>query len=469
MSERWIQARKDRESHPEKFNKEAFVKLARKWLGRDWDIPENQTGYSNWDTPKYQPRDVPGKDLFELVCARGGCSLSDPRDMIYAHLGLVSAETRNMVPIDYELTVAQLYTSMTELYAQLVGIQNIIIFAGVEPERRDPSLPSWVIDWSLSKPWWADNYDHAQGSRRDQSLPSWFVDWSLSKPWWADSYNSSYADAQRSLRFHSLAVPHVLAVCGGSCGPIDSIIPASSWPTILNCSNSSISTDPWEMEPDHSMLQDILDWISKSDDNVLRARRPLLDFTVSMANANYLGDYQDWGRQRFSDSVLWQKVIIAISQWPELSTTSGPLYREDNPDSRGSFIRLCLRNLVFLAAAYSGNECVAVLKSQRVVARVSTVAQPGDFVANIRMGGREDYIVFRPCGLELNHEEEELIRNDFDVRYPPGTNDLPKIDGYYWNSFQVPFQNCRYVAHTTKPSYTEPPWSSSEHTIFALH
>ncbi|KAH8773987.1 heterokaryon incompatibility protein-domain-containing protein, partial [Hyaloscypha finlandica] len=113
MSERWIRAGRDRESHSEELNKEK-----------------------------------PGKDLLELVCARAGCSLSDPRDLIYAHLGLVCAETRNMVPIDYEKTVAQLYTSMTELYGQWIGIWNIVALAEAELERRDPSFPSWVVDWS---------------------------------------------------------------------------------------------------------------------------------------------------------------------------------------------------------------------------------------------------------------------------------------------------------------------------------
>ncbi|KAH8783873.1 heterokaryon incompatibility protein-domain-containing protein, partial [Hyaloscypha sp. PMI_1271] len=120
MNDSWAQARRDRESH----SKSHSAMLDKK---------------------------APGEYLLELVCARRGCSLSDPRDMIYAHLGLVGAETKNMVPIDYEKTVAQLYTSMTDLYAQWIGIWNIIIFAEDEPERRDPSLPSWVVDWSLSK------------------------------------------------------------------------------------------------------------------------------------------------------------------------------------------------------------------------------------------------------------------------------------------------------------------------------
>jgi hypothetical protein len=225
------------------------------------------------------------------------------------------------------------------------------------------------------------------------------------------------------------------------------------------------------MELDDSMLRDILDWISKSDDNVLRARRSLVDFTMSMANV-FLYQFinNKYGaRESLSDTVLWYKVITAISQWPELSTTSGPLYREDNPDSRGSFIRLCLRNLVFLAAAYSRNKCVAVLKRQGIVARVPIVAQPGDFLADIRMSGSSDYALLRPCGLELNHEEEEVIRDDFGVRYLPLTNGLPRFYEYYWGGSQVPFQNCRYVGHTASITYGDRLRGAGEYTIFALH
>jgi hypothetical protein len=379
---------------------------------------------------------LPGEYLLELVCARRGCSLSDPRDMIYAHLGLVGAETRNLVPIDYEKTVAQLYASMTGLYAQWIGLWNIIIFAEVEPERRDPSLPSWVVDWSLAKPQWAETYN---------SLPD---------------------DRRHLLRPSSLAVPHILAVCGCNYGPIDSIIPASSWPTIPNNPfNSSINIDAESVKLDDSMLNNILDWVSRSDDNVLRARRALVDFTVPMVNAVYDSFWQKW---RLSDSFLWDLIINAISKWPELQTTCGTLYLGDNPDSRGSFIRLCLRNLV-VAACCSGDECVVVLKSKGIVARVPIVAQPGDFLADIRMSGPSDYTLFRPCSLELNREEEELIRNDFGVRYPPSTDGLFHIYVSYWSAFQLPFHNCRYVAHTAGITYGDRLRGAGEYTIFALH
>jgi hypothetical protein len=402
MSERWIRAGRDRESHSEELNKEK-----------------------------------PGKDLLELVCARAGCNLSDPRDMIYAHLGLVGAETRNMVPIDYEKTVAQLYTSMTELYGQWIGIWNIVTLAEAELERRDPSFPSWVVDWSLAKPQWAETCN---------SLPRY---------------------GRQPLRPSSLAVPHILAVCGCNFGPIDSIIPASSWPTIPNNPfNSTIYIDAELVKLDDSMLKNILDWVSRSDDNVLRARRALVDFTIPMANAGFDSFYQKW---RPSDSFLWDVIIIATCQWPELPTTSRPLCRVDNPDPRGSFIQLCLRNLVFLATCSSGDECVVVLKSKKVVARVPIVAQPGDFFADIRMSGPSDYTLFRPCGLELNREEEELIRNDFRVRYPPSTDGLPHIYESYWPDLQAPFHNCRYVAHTASITYGDPLREAGEYAIFALH
>jgi hypothetical protein len=43
-----------------------------------------------------------GEALFTLLQQRRGCGLTDPRDLIYAHLGLVDAETRKLVPIGYD-------------------------------------------------------------------------------------------------------------------------------------------------------------------------------------------------------------------------------------------------------------------------------------------------------------------------------------------------------------------------------
>jgi hypothetical protein len=117
-----------------------------------------------------------------------------------------------------------------------------------------------------------------------------------------------------------------------------------------------------------------------------------------------------------------------------------------------------------------------VLKSKRAVARVPIVAQPGDFLADIRMNHESDYdyhssdyTLFRPCGLELNHEEEELLRNDFRVRHPPSKDGLPHIYESYWSDFQVPFHNCRYVAHTASKTSGSRLREAGEYAIFALH
>jgi len=378
-----------------------------------------------------------GQDLLELISARAVCGVSDPRDMIYAHLGLVGAETRNMVPIDYEKTVAQLYASMTGLYAQWIGIWNIITFAGVEPERRDPSLPSWVVDWSLTKHEWVLSYKYSFGLGLLER-------------------NATY----------SLAVPHILAVFGCNYGPIDSIIPASSWPMIINreVTFGHIFQTGWELL-DGSMLHGVLNWVSKSDDNVLRARRLLIDFTVSMGNeCDFVvpSEYQHWGLNSDSTDyihVLRRIVIRAISQWPELSTIPRPRYWKDDSDFMGAFIGLYLRNLTSLAACYSRNACVAVLKStRRILAPVPVVAQPGDFVVNTRTRRWREYTLFRPCDRELTHEEEESIRNDFEVR------------DYLSETRKAPFHNCIYVPKAEYEGRSdEPTWLSNEHTMFALH
>lgn len=96
-----------------------------------------------------EPELVRGASLFELLCSRRGCGVSDPRDMIFAHLGLAKAQTRNTFLVDYDRTVVQLYEDIARLYIERTGVQVVLFFVEkVQPEERRACLPSWVPDWS---------------------------------------------------------------------------------------------------------------------------------------------------------------------------------------------------------------------------------------------------------------------------------------------------------------------------------
>jgi len=74
---------------------------------------------------------------------------TDPRDKVFALLGLVHEDDRSALKPDYSKPIQQVYT---ELAHHLIGIDiNILCFNVNSPSH---SLPSWVPDWSRSSQRW---------------------------------------------------------------------------------------------------------------------------------------------------------------------------------------------------------------------------------------------------------------------------------------------------------------------------
>ncbi|PMD29821.1 HET-domain-containing protein, partial [Hyaloscypha variabilis F] len=95
-----------------------------------------------------KPEEFMGSSLLKLLQTRRGCDLTDPRDMVYAHLGLVDHEARGKFPIDYDKTVAQVYESIACFYIEFAGLETAFSLVDyIQPEDRPGFLPSWVTDW----------------------------------------------------------------------------------------------------------------------------------------------------------------------------------------------------------------------------------------------------------------------------------------------------------------------------------
>jgi hypothetical protein len=78
---------------------------------------------------------IPGAALLELLCTRRGCALSDPRDMIYAHLGLASATTRKTIVINYDKTVAQIFEEISCFFLEWMSVESLLdLVEKVQPE-----------------------------------------------------------------------------------------------------------------------------------------------------------------------------------------------------------------------------------------------------------------------------------------------------------------------------------------------
>ena len=89
--------------------------------------------------------------LWTLLSAGRCCRAQDPRDLVYATLGMLNTPLNSIVP-NYNKAASELYTKPA--WAILDETKNLQLFHSVEDisERKIDDLPSWVPDWS-AKPW----------------------------------------------------------------------------------------------------------------------------------------------------------------------------------------------------------------------------------------------------------------------------------------------------------------------------
>jgi hypothetical protein len=92
------------------------------------------------------------KGLCELLLATQNCYCGDLRDRIYGLMGLVAEEEARRLPIDYNISVQQLYTGLalywlTNRSRRPELRRSEILKLAVLP-KTTPHLPSWVPDWA---------------------------------------------------------------------------------------------------------------------------------------------------------------------------------------------------------------------------------------------------------------------------------------------------------------------------------
>ena len=72
---------------------------------------------------------------------------SDPRDMVYALVGLTTARDNPRLIVDYSVSVRRVYTDVTKYI--LVSSQKLDIICWVPRGTNQFRLPSWVPDWTV--------------------------------------------------------------------------------------------------------------------------------------------------------------------------------------------------------------------------------------------------------------------------------------------------------------------------------
>ncbi|CZR55641.1 uncharacterized protein PAC_05529 [Phialocephala subalpina] len=96
------------------------------------------------------------RNLFDYMIKRGGLGVSNPVDMVYAHLGIAGYshqdEGRLGIRIDYHRTLKQVFEEFTGYIIQGTMSYNVLSYAeaDVEFDQRDHGLASWCPDWRFS-------------------------------------------------------------------------------------------------------------------------------------------------------------------------------------------------------------------------------------------------------------------------------------------------------------------------------
>ncbi|KAF6829585.1 ankyrin and het domain-containing protein [Colletotrichum plurivorum] len=88
-----------------------------------------------------------GYTLVEALEARRGLGATDPRDFVYANLGVASY---GCLEVNYEKTSQWIYAQAAIYLVEELGIANLILYIdNVAARERLEGLPSWAPDWRL--------------------------------------------------------------------------------------------------------------------------------------------------------------------------------------------------------------------------------------------------------------------------------------------------------------------------------
>lgn len=89
------------------------------------------------------------RTLLNILKLRAGCRASDPRDVIYAHLGMITDEEQvsKHLKVDYQTSIRDAYLSVARYVLASFGLA--VVARSIDRPQGLTHLPSWVPDWGL--------------------------------------------------------------------------------------------------------------------------------------------------------------------------------------------------------------------------------------------------------------------------------------------------------------------------------
>lgn len=105
------------------------------------------------ELPRSAERQYPGNSMLELVTARMSLGVSDPRGMIFAHMGFASDGQDPRLEVDYPKECKQVYINFALFIKDRVGWGTLLeIVENSKSYKRLKELPWWVPDWTVPFP-----------------------------------------------------------------------------------------------------------------------------------------------------------------------------------------------------------------------------------------------------------------------------------------------------------------------------
>ncbi|KAH6646986.1 heterokaryon incompatibility protein-domain-containing protein [Truncatella angustata] len=121
-------------------------------------IPWPVSGLKDTDEVREGPRWIQYRDtrakftnqhLLSLLVDTSTCCCSDPRDKVFAILGLIHSWDQEPVMPDYSRNVKEVYIGIAAYLIQICGAGRDV-FSYANGQQANLHLPSWVPDWSKS-------------------------------------------------------------------------------------------------------------------------------------------------------------------------------------------------------------------------------------------------------------------------------------------------------------------------------
>ncbi|KAG7411853.1 Heterokaryon incompatibility protein 6, OR allele [Fusarium oxysporum f. sp. rapae] len=115
--------------------------------------PRNATPLEDMNSRRYGAFKAP---LSTLLSCRRGIGATDPRDIVFGHLGVVSDRDRcdRFIKVDYDRDLARVSVDAARYFLDATGIESLLSHAMNPSPITAPGIPSWCPRWSRSQLSW---------------------------------------------------------------------------------------------------------------------------------------------------------------------------------------------------------------------------------------------------------------------------------------------------------------------------